>query len=137
MVDIPPDSPVAVVSFDEDVWGEEVGRFKQRSRPRAVAESARRKLEGSRPIGQGFEPCADVGVDGSLLATCFKIYLPLGSASAAEAPWGFVFEAAVVDGPPVRIELRLLAFGERHPQRGTRSVYERAHKRLHGRYPDQ
>jgi hypothetical protein len=31
----------------------------------------------------------------------------------------------------------LLAFGERHPSPGTRSVYERAHKRVHGRYPDQ
>jgi hypothetical protein len=38
---------------------------------------------------------------------------------------------------PVRMELQLLAFGERHPPSGARSVYERAHKRLHGRYPDQ
>jgi hypothetical protein len=30
-----------------------------------------------------------------------------------------------------------VAFGERHPQPGTRSVYERAHKQLHGRYPDE
>ena len=44
---------MAVVSFDEEVWAEEVGRFKQRPRPRAVAERARRKLEGLRPIGQG------------------------------------------------------------------------------------
>jgi len=31
----------------------------------------------------------------------------------------------------------MLAFGERHPEPGSRSVYERAHKRLHGRYPDE
>jgi len=30
----------------------------------------------------------------------------------------------------------LIAFGERHPaNERTRNVYERAHKRLHGRYP--
>jgi len=33
--------------------------------------------------------------------------------------------------------LALVAFGDRHPAPGTRSVYERAHKRLHGRYQDQ
>lgn len=33
--------------------------------------------------------------------------------------------------------LRFIAYGERHPAAGTRSVYERAHKRLHRRYPDQ
>lgn len=31
---------------------------------------------------------------------------------------------------------RDLLHGERHPAAG-RSVYERAHRRLHGRYPDQ
>jgi hypothetical protein len=30
----------------------------------------------------------------------------------------------------------MIAFGERHPaDERTRNVYERAHKRLHGRYP--
>jgi hypothetical protein len=34
------------------------------------------------------------------------------------------------------VALALVAYGERHPARGARSAYERAHKRLHGRYPD-
>jgi hypothetical protein len=35
------------------------------------------------------------------------------------------------------VVLLLIAFGERHSRPGVRSVYERAHPRLHGRYPDQ
>lgn len=38
---------------------------------------------------------------------------------------------------PRTLELQLLAFGERHPRAVVRSVYQRAHKRLHRRYPDQ
>jgi hypothetical protein len=35
------------------------------------------------------------------------------------------------------LSLNLVAFGERHPDNpATRTVYERAHKRLHGRYPE-
>ena len=47
---------------------------------------------------------------------------------------GFVFRPGRGNGQTV---VELLAFGERHPPPGTRTVYERAHKRLHGRYPDQ
>jgi hypothetical protein len=48
-----------------------------------------------------------------------------------------VFELIASRGPKPAFSLRLLAFGEGHPRPGSRSVYERAHKRLHGRYPDQ
>jgi hypothetical protein len=88
-------------------------------------------------MGQDFQRCAAIGADGTRLGRCVKVYLPLERASSAEAPYGFVFQMGVDDGPPPRVELGLLAFGERHPPPGTRSVYERAHKRLHGRYPDQ
>jgi len=30
-----------------------------------------------------------------------------------------------------------VAFGHRHPRGGVRSVYERAHRQLHGRFPEQ
>ena len=52
-----------------------------------------------------------------------------------QRPYGFVFE--LVAGRDGGVTLRFLAFGDRHPAPTTRSVYERAHKRLHGRYPDQ
>jgi hypothetical protein len=43
----------------------------------------------------------------------------------------------MVFSPELGPLLVFVAFGERHPKPGTRTVYERAHKRLHGRYPDQ
>jgi hypothetical protein len=35
-----------------------------------------------------------------------------------------------------RVILRLIAYGGRHPRIG-RSVYQRAHRRPHGHYPDR
>jgi hypothetical protein len=45
----------------------------------------------------------------------------------------------VADVIEERLVLRFLAFGERHPRPGVRSVYQRAHDRLHsptGRAPN-
>ncbi len=63
-----------------------------------------------------------------------KLYVPLGQQGASEAPFGFVFQLA--QDPDGTLVWNFLAFGERHPDNpSTRTVYERAHKRLHGRYP--
>jgi hypothetical protein len=70
-----------------------------------------------------------VGVDGTKLPGLFKVYVPISEEPASQRPFGFVFSPGVGDG---RLHLALVAFGERHPPRGTRAVYERAHKRLHG-----
>jgi len=63
-----------------------------------------------------------------------KIYVPITEAPASDRPFGFVLSPGRDASGPY---LALVAYGERHPAPGTRSVYERAHKRLHGRYPDQ
>ena len=60
-----------------------------------------------------------------------KVYVPIRDAPPWERPSGFVLI------PTREGVVALVAFGERHPAAGTRSVYERAHKRLHRRYPDQ
>jgi hypothetical protein len=53
---------------------------------------------------------------------------------ASDAPFGFVFR--LTQNPDGSLSWAMLAFGVRHPSdRDTRSVYERAHKRLHGHYP--
>ncbi len=58
----------------------------------------------------------------------------LGKSGASDAPYGFVFR--MQQEPDGSLSLNLVAFGERHPDNpATRTVYERAHKRLHGRYP--
>ena len=137
MAEEPPDRRAAIaLTFDADIWEQEVDRFPERSRARSAAERARRELEDSASVRSNLRRCAREGEDGTRLANCVKAYIPLDR-PGSEAPFGFVFQAGIGEGPPRRLELRLLAFGERHPGPGTRSVYERAHKRLHGRYPDE
>jgi hypothetical protein len=75
-----------------------------------------------------------LGASGTRLARLVKTYVPITAGPASERPFGFVFSPERDQEGPY---LELVAFGERHPRRGTRSVYERAHKRLHGRYPDE
>jgi hypothetical protein len=120
-------------SFDEDVWAEEVGRFSAAGQAQARARAARAQIErpGARiPV----RPCDREGADGTRLTGCAKVYVPI-DVEPSRAPLGFVF-AIRAQAHEGRVALRLVAYGERHPSAG-RSVYERAHRRLHGRYPDQ
>ena len=119
-------------AFDEDVRAEEVGRFTANGPSYASARTARIERPGAQIAVRS---CEGDGIDGSLLRGCAKVYVPLDP-EPSRAPYGFVFaiRAQVRGG---RVMLLLIAYGERHPASGTRSVYERAHRRLHGRYPDQ
>jgi hypothetical protein len=120
-------------AFDEDVWAEEIGRFSEGRPAHASALAARAQME--RPGARiAVRPCDAEGPDGTALAGCGKVYVPL-EIEPSRAPYGFVF-AFRTDPTSARVVLRLLAYGERHPTVG-RSVYERAHRRLHGRYPDR
>jgi hypothetical protein len=123
----------AALSFGGDEWNEEVGRLDRRSAARIQAERARREIESGNAT-LDFEKCEAGGDEGTSLPGCVKLYVPLGRQGASEAPFGFVFQLAQnSDGSLV---WNFLAFGERHPDNpATRTVYERAHKRLHGRYP--
>ena len=123
------------VSFDADVWSQEVERLRARSAMRVAAERARDEIAAQGVPRSALRACSAEGDDGSRLARCLKVYVPMGDRPASERPYAFVFELAVSgDGG---VTLRLIAYGERHPVPATRSVYERAHKRLHGRYPDE
>jgi hypothetical protein len=70
--------------------------------------------------------CDPEGRDGTKLPACFKIYLP-----APNGKFGMVF-GFVRDGEG--LALRYLAFGLRHHPRDSNAltVYELAHRRLHG-----
>jgi hypothetical protein len=120
------------VEFPVKAWAGEVEQLRPGSRARAAAERARRELE----LGVGapaWFPCAAVGADGTVLPCCVKAYVPFGREGASAAPFGFVFRLTRVKAG---FTCRMVAFGERHPTNiETRSVYERAHRRLHGRYP--
>ena len=74
-----------------------------------------------------------VGPDATELAGCAKLYLPFIDAPPSQRPFAFVLQLARdIDGELVWV---FIAFGHRHPPAGVRSVYQRAHRQLHGRFP--
>ena len=121
------------LAFDDGVWGDEVDRLTRGSRAHRCALEARRRI-GYPEARVTLRACDPEASDGTHLSGCAKVYVPL-DVEPSRAPYGFVLalRARISDG---RLMALLLAYGERHPTAG-RSVYERAHKRLHGRYPDQ
>ncbi|MGN6558635.1 MAG: hypothetical protein ACTHLH_11585 [Solirubrobacterales bacterium] len=122
------------VYFGPKEWTEEVERFALNSPARLQAQRARREIRAGRaPLA--LRRCRAEGApDGTSLRGCVKLYVPLGKPGASEAPYGFVFR--LQQESEGGLSLNLVAFGERHPDNpATRTVYERAHKRLHGHYP--
>jgi hypothetical protein len=122
------------VRINPSLWVEEVERLVSNSPARAAADRERRSLERDGIDLTLLAPCEPEGAQGTRLGGLVKSYVPTGAGPPSEQPFGFVFSAERDEQGPY---LELVAFGERHPPRGTRSVYERAHKRLHGRYPDE
>lgn len=121
------------IQFGEQEWREEVERLRGGSSARAQAERSRREIE-ARTTELKLLKCKTEGDDLTKLPGCVKLYVPLGKQGASEAPFGFVFQLA--RNPDGGLVWNFLAFGERHPENpATRTVYERAHRRLHGRYP--
>jgi hypothetical protein len=122
------------VQINETVWTEEVGRFARRSPPRAAAERERPRLERDGIALSLLARCEAQHASGTRLPGLVRTYVPVDDGSPSERPFGSVFSPA---RGSEGIYLELVAFGVRHPEPGARSGYERAHKRLHGRYPDQ
>ena len=122
----------AQLVFGDTEWAEEVERYNANAVARTRAEVARREIESGK-AKLTWRPCEPVGPDGTRLPGCRKLYVPLGDEGASTSPFGFIFLLVKTkDG----LAWALLAFGERHPKNpASRSVYERAHHRLHGRYP--
>lgn len=122
------------IYFGPEEWTEEVERFAPNSPARLQAQRARREMEAGHGRFAWRRCRSENAPDGTSLLGCVKLYVPLGRQGSSEAPYGFVFRLQQEsDGG---LSLNLVAFGERHPDNPrTRTVYERAHKRLHGRYP--
>jgi hypothetical protein len=119
------------VRFDDTVWREAVRGFSRE--PLQIATSARTDTERRGVALADVLPCEALGPDGTELVGCAKLYLPLRDAPASERPYAFVLQLArEQDGTLVWI---FVAFGHRHPRPGVRTVYERAHRQLHGRFP--
>ena len=116
------------------VWRAEVERFEPRAHARLAAERERRRLASDGLALTDLRRCETEAADRTSLPGLVKVYVPIGDAPPSERPYAFVLSPA---HGQTSAALALVAFGERHPRRGVRSVYERAHKRLLGRYPDQ
>lgn len=123
------------MAIDPAVWDKEVGRFAAGSQARLAAERERLRLERDGIELRWLLPCEPEGTEGTRLEGLVKAYVPIGDRPPSERPFGFLFSP---ERGPEGPYLELVAFGERHPARSVaRTVYERAHKRLHSRYPDQ
>jgi hypothetical protein len=125
--------PSVSIEFGAVEWREEVERYDRSSPARAQAQSARKTIEAY-TTKLDWKRCQADGPGGTKLPGCRKLYIPLGKQGASEARYGFVFQ--LIQKPDEHLAWNRIAFGERHPaNERTRNVYERAHKRLHGRYP--
>jgi hypothetical protein len=128
-----PAQPRLAVRFDEAVWREAVRGFSRR--PLEIATSARADAERRGVALADVLPCESHGPDGTELAGCAKLYLPVSDAPPSERPFAFVLQLARdQDSALVWV---FVAFGPRHPNAGVRSAYERAHRQLHGRFPER
>jgi len=123
------------VRVDPAIWKQEVERLRKGSPARIAAERERARLEQHGIAETDLEKCKPISTDGTRLPDLTKARVPIKDAPASDRPYGFVFAPGAENG---REYVTLAAFGIRHPKTAdTRSVYERAHKRLHGRFPDQ
>jgi hypothetical protein len=121
------------VRFDEIVWHEAVRGFSGESLQ--VPTSARLAAERRGAALADVVPCEARGSDRTKLAGCAKLYLPVGDRPPSERPFAFVLR--LTRDPDGTLAWLFLAFGHRHPRPGVRTVYERAHRQLHGRFPPQ
>lgn len=114
--------------FDADAWEEDLASTTPSGREAAAA--ARRDYERNGvPIAQ-LRRVAEHGHDRTVLPDCMKVYVP-----PPNGRFGMIFTLKFQpDGRPV---LMFLAFGVRHHPRDSRrpTVYQLAHRRLHGRAP--
>ena len=108
------------VRISPDVWLEEVDRLSSKSPGRMAAERERARLESEGLELRHLRACSVEAEDRTSLAGLFKVYVPIRNAPPSQRPFAFVFSPA---GRGRDVYLRLMAFGERHPERGTRSVY--------------
>jgi hypothetical protein len=116
--------------FPAGVWEADVEkRYPAASRVRIVAVESRRLFEAEGVPERELQGCEAEGPDGTRLAGCLKVYLPLGPGDPRERPFGMVF----IDVGREKPALVLIAYGVRHPPTGARrpTVHQLADRRLH------
>lgn len=120
---MPTSNPRFPARFDAQPWDDDI----ERSTPagRTAAASARTDYEPNGIPRSHLRPC-DEGHDETHLPQCFKVYLPQPAGR-----FGMIF---TIDKQADKLILTFLAFGTRHhpPNSHAPTVYDIAHKRLHG-----
>ena len=119
------------VRFDEAIWHEAIRGFSRELLQ--VATSARLTVERRGIALADMLPCEAAAPDGTQLAGCAKLYLPLGDAPPSDRPFAFVLKLGRQTGRDAWLGLHRIR--PPHPRPGVRSVYERAHRQIHGRFP--
>ncbi len=116
------DSRRFAVLFDEEALAEDRDHASPAGRRVLDRERGRVERQGLRP--DELTRCQPHARDGTRLAGCVKTYLP-----QPDGQWGLVLRGWDREGPG----LLCVAFGMRHPEQAWRpSVYQVAHRRLHG-----
>lgn len=122
--------PNAPVHVDDALFDADLARTSDRGRVALAA--CRTRIER---VGVGVDErraCSAEHPAGTRLPGCLKVYVP-----DFDGAWRMVFQVARF--PDGRLGLEYVASGVAHLPRGsrTRDVYELAHFRLHGRWPDR
>ncbi|MFL5897148.1 MAG: hypothetical protein ACJ76D_01585 [Solirubrobacterales bacterium] len=117
----------APIVFNEGAFAEDTMRSGRAGAE--VLREARGQFERSGVKIKTLRRCDPEARDGTKLSACFKLYLP-----APNGKFGMVFRF-IRDSEG--LALRYLAFGVRHHPRDSnaQTVYEIAHRRLHGQLP--
>ncbi len=122
----PQSEPVFPVGFDDDALEEDLAHL-----PASAEEALRLFHKEVRRLGgipkSRLMTCQAEGRDGTRLGGCVKTYIPW-----PDGQFGAVLVA--VTHPSRPLALRAVAFGIRHPPRGSRAqtVYQIASRRLSG-----
>ncbi|HEV3320681.1 MAG TPA: hypothetical protein VG147_00635 [Solirubrobacteraceae bacterium] len=126
---MPRDRAHAPVGFDEAVWKEDLRSSTDAGRTAAASKRAELERDGQ-PIDE-LLACDTEAQDGTSLPNCVKTYVPW-----PDGKWGIVYLIAR-DPNTGRLSLDVLSFGVRHHPQGSHAptVYERAHRRMHGQPP--
>lgn len=119
--------------FEDEGFQADLARYAG-GRGEGIAARARAAFESHGVPRSELWQCQALGRDGTKLGGRVKVYLPLSALAGGERPFRMLFSPALESGELV---VAFLAFGIGHQRPGSRSpsVYEVAHRRVHGQWP--